>query len=93
MHERVLSIFKMTGRSPRNSLSIWVFAGTFRSHTRKRPTDSAGLDPTKPNPGADGFPGAFVMLGDGPGRTGATSFTNTYYGEVGPRAWVCLRGE
>ena len=45
----------------------------------------AGLDPTKPNPGADGFPGAFVMLGDGPGRTGATSFTDTYYGEVGPR--------
>lgn len=44
-----------------------------------------GLDPTKPNPGADGFPGAFVVLGDGPGRTGAKSFTGTYYGQVGPR--------
>ncbi len=45
----------------------------------------SGLDPTKPNPGADGFPGAFVVLGDGPGRIGGRSFAKTYYKEFGPR--------
>ncbi len=45
----------------------------------------SGLDPTKPNPGADGYPGAFVVLGDGPGRTGADSFAKTYYKQFGPR--------
>ena len=45
----------------------------------------SGLDPTKPNPGADGHPGAFVVLGDGPGRTGQSNFADTYYREFGPR--------
>jgi hypothetical protein len=45
----------------------------------------SGLDPTKPNPGADGYPGAFVVLGDGPGRTGQSNFAETYYKEFGPR--------
>lgn len=45
----------------------------------------SGLDPTKPNPGADGYPGAFVVLGDGPGRTGADNFAKTYYKQFGPR--------
>ena len=45
----------------------------------------SGLDPRKPNPGADGYPGAFVVLGDGPGRTGQKSFSSTYYRDFGPR--------
>src|SRR5439155_16020460 len=45
----------------------------------------SGLDPTKPNPGADNYPGAFVVLGDGPGRTGQSNFADTYYREFGPR--------
>jgi Carboxypeptidase regulatory-like domain/TonB dependent receptor-like, beta-barrel len=45
----------------------------------------SGLDPNVPNPGADGYPGAFVVLGDGPGRTGAKSFADTYYRQFGPR--------
>lgn len=45
----------------------------------------SGLDPTKPNPGADGFRGAFVVLGEGPGRTGAKSFADPYYRQFGPR--------
>jgi len=45
----------------------------------------SGLDPTKPNPGADGRLGAFVVLGDGPGRTGKDRFADTYYKQFGPR--------
>jgi hypothetical protein len=45
----------------------------------------SGLDPNLPNPGADGFKGAFVILGEGPGRTGRKNFTDVYYKEFGPR--------
>jgi hypothetical protein len=45
----------------------------------------SGLNPTMPNPGADGYPGAFVVLGNGPGRTGQKSFGSTYYKQFAPR--------
>jgi len=45
----------------------------------------SGLDPTAPNPGADGYRGAFVVLGQGPGRTGTDRFSDTYYKQFGPR--------
>jgi hypothetical protein len=45
----------------------------------------SGLDPTMPNPGAGGYPGAFVVLGDGPGRSGQTNFSGTYYKQFAPR--------
>ena len=45
----------------------------------------SGLDPNMPNPGADGFKGAFVVLGDGPGRTGYDNFAKTYYKQFAPR--------
>jgi carboxypeptidase family protein/TonB-dependent receptor-like protein len=45
----------------------------------------SGLDPNLPNPGANGFKGAFVVLGDGPGRNGKKNFTDVYYKEFGPR--------
>ena len=42
---------------------------------------SSGLDPTAPNPGAAGYPGALVFLSD----LKRKSFQNTFYGELGPR--------
>ncbi len=45
----------------------------------------SGLDPNLPNPGADGFKGAFVILGQGQGRNGKKNFTDVYYKEFGPR--------
>lgn len=45
----------------------------------------SGLNPTKPNPGADGFRGAMEMLGDCQGCSGRESFSEVYWGNVGPR--------
>jgi hypothetical protein len=50
------------------------------------------LSLTTPNPAADGFPGALVFAGVGPGRNGNVDETwaGTYYKDVGPRvgfAW------
>lgn len=45
----------------------------------------SSFDPTVPNPGAGGRPGALVFLGDGPGRDGRRSFSDTYYRNFGPR--------
>jgi hypothetical protein len=42
---------------------------------------SSGLDPTLPNPGADGYPGAMVFLT----QLHRSSFQNTYWKEFGPR--------
>ncbi|MBI3680753.1 MAG: TonB-dependent receptor [Acidobacteria bacterium] len=43
------------------------------------------LDPVRPNPGADGFPGALRFAGFGPGREGARTITPGWYGGIGPR--------
>lgn len=51
----------------------------------------SGLDPLKPNPGADGFPGALAFLGDCPECTGRDAFAETYYRAIAPRigfAWA-----
>ncbi|MFB3902187.1 MAG: carboxypeptidase regulatory-like domain-containing protein [Acidobacteriota bacterium] len=51
----------------------------------------SALNPTKPNPGADNFPGALEFLGDCPGCNGRNSFGETYWREFGPRvgfAWA-----
>ncbi len=50
------------------------------------------LSLTEPNPGADGFPGALVFAGKGPGRNGVVDekWANTYFKDFGPRigfAW------
>src|SRR5439155_16286815 len=50
----------------------------------------SSLDPKKPNPGADGHPGALAFLGDCQGCTGRQSFQDHYFKEFGPRfgfAW------
>ena len=45
----------------------------------------ANFDPTVPNPGAGGLPGALVFAGNGAGRTGRDQFANDWYGGFGPR--------
>ena len=59
-----------------------------------------GMDPTRPNPGADGFLGALTFLGNCEGCNGRDSYQDTYYKQYGPRvgfAWnlkpkVVVRG-
>ena len=51
----------------------------------------SGLDPTLPNPGADGYPGALTMLGSCQGCNGKGRFADPYYKEFSPRvgfAWT-----
>jgi hypothetical protein len=45
----------------------------------------SGLDPTLPNPGADGIPGALAFLGNCPTCNGRTSFQDLYYRQFAPR--------
>jgi len=43
------------------------------------------FDPAKPNPAANGYPGALIFAGEGPGREGKRSLIPAYYGAVAPR--------
>ena len=43
------------------------------------------LDPTKPNPAVNGFPGALIFAGEGEGREGTRSLIDGYYGALAPR--------
>jgi hypothetical protein len=43
------------------------------------------VDPTLPNPGADGILGAYIYYGSGPGRNGKTRLQDTYKKAFGPR--------
>jgi hypothetical protein len=45
----------------------------------------SGLDPTVPNPGADGYPGALVFLGNCTGCIGGRSFQKYYGRQFAPR--------
>jgi outer membrane receptor protein involved in Fe transport len=45
----------------------------------------SGFNPDLPNPAAGGRLGAIEFLGDGPGRSGRSSFADTWYGGFGPR--------
>ena len=50
----------------------------------------SGLDPKKPNPGANNFPGALAFVGDCSTCIGSSSFGYTYYKQFAPRvgfAW------
>jgi hypothetical protein len=55
------------------------------SPRRDAHSNMSGFDPTLPNPGAGGLPGAIAFLGSGQGRSGRTSFADTYYKDFGPR--------
>ena len=43
------------------------------------------MDPTLPNPGAGGLPGAYAFAGSGPGRTGQSTPQSTFTKGIGPR--------
>ena len=43
------------------------------------------FDPNKPNPNANGYPGALIFAGEGEGREGTRSLIPGYYGSVAPR--------
>ena len=43
------------------------------------------LDPEKPNPAVNDYPGALIFAGDGPGREGTRSLIPGYYGSWAPR--------
>jgi hypothetical protein len=43
------------------------------------------IDPTLPNPGAGGIPGAYVFAGHGPGRLGINTPQDTFHNSWGPR--------
>jgi hypothetical protein len=43
------------------------------------------VDPTLPNPGAGGLPGAYIFMGSGPGRYGSNGWQNTFDKSFGPR--------
>lgn len=43
------------------------------------------FDPTRPNPGAGGLPGALIYAGSGTGREGTRSLADSYYKAFGPR--------
>lgn len=45
----------------------------------------SSFDPTVPNAGAGGRPGAIVFAGAGTGRAGTRTFAETYYKSFGPR--------
>ncbi len=45
----------------------------------------SAMDPTMPNPGADGYLGALAFLGNCTGCTGKTKFWDYYYKEFSPR--------
>lgn len=43
------------------------------------------LTPDKPNPGADGYPGALRFAGSGPGRENSRTLVDGWYGGISPR--------
>lgn len=49
------------------------------------------LDPTLPNPGANGYPGAVVFAGSGAGKTGRSSPLDTWYKSFGPRVGLAYQ--
>jgi hypothetical protein len=46
------------------------------------------FSPTTPNPAINGFPGALIFAGTGPGRTGNRSLVPGWYGGIGPRIGI-----
>ena len=54
----------------------------------------ANFDPSLPNPGAGGRPGALIFAGKGSGRSGRDQFAEDWYGGFGPRigiAWSATK--
>jgi hypothetical protein len=57
----------------------------------ERHNNFSTFDPTVPNPGAGGRPGALVFAGDGPGRSGKRTFDQVPVDALGPRVGFAYR--
>ena len=49
------------------------------------------VNPTLPNPGAGGLPGAYEFLGKGAGRTGSNGSQDTFHNSYGPRIGLAFQ--
>ncbi len=58
----------------------------FTRPPRENTDQYTDFSPTKPNPAVNGFPGALIFAGDGPGREGTRTLIPGYYGAISPRA-------
>ena len=76
---------RMTGGSTTSWSSTTVCATSSRSRPSPAVTSISELDPTKPNPAVNNYPGALVFAGDGEGREGKRSLIPGYYGAWAPR--------
>lgn len=86
LRSRVTSLYAQDDWRVRPKLSLnlgvrWDIAGGFTS-----PSDQmSALDPTKPNPGANNYPGALAFAGACSACTGKSGWADTYYGQFAPR--------
>ena len=79
--------FKVTGRL---TLTLGM-RFDYQSAWTERWNRFSTFDPTVPNPGAGGLPGAMVFAGSGAGRTGSNTFDKTPIDAFGPRFGFAYR--
>jgi carboxypeptidase family protein len=58
----------------------------FTSPPREGSDQYTDMSPTTPNPKVNGYPGALIFAGEGPGRTGSRTLIPSYKGAISPRA-------
>ena len=63
----------------------------YQSARREANDQYSTFDPTTPNPGAGGRPGALIFAGTGPDRAGTRTFENPKWDSWGPRAGFAYR--
>ena len=75
---------------PNLTLNLGVRWNLHRGVTAQE--DAIGImDPTRPNPGADGQLGAMIFAGFGEGREGRNRLSDTFYGAFAPRAGLAWK--
>lgn len=79
--------WKATRRVTLNYGYRWEMQTPFREVHDRLST----MDPTVPNPGAAGYPGAVIFAGHGPGRSGKTRFMHTYFGAHSGRLGIAVQ--
>jgi Carboxypeptidase regulatory-like domain len=73
--------FKVTPKLTLTAGLRWDFQ---TAETEKR-NELSNFDPSAPNPGAGGIPGAMVFAGTGPGLSGRRTFMDPVHNSFGPR--------
>ncbi len=82
---------RMTGSSARSSPLNLGLRYEIPQPVYEEKCRTSQVNPTLPNPGADGLPGAYEFQGTGPGRDGRCSPMNQYWGSWGPRVGVAYQ--